>query len=93
MVGTRSLSSGAHSRDPLALPTYVCYGTDLPVVSRSSAKNISLRRKVEAVLLGCPSCLGKRGVAHVINVECGMRWMRRARLTRARSVYGEVVAS
>jgi hypothetical protein len=22
MVGTRSLSSGAHSRDPLALPTY-----------------------------------------------------------------------
>jgi hypothetical protein len=44
----------------------VSYGTDLPVVSRSSAKNISLRRKVEAVLFPCPSRLGKRGVCAIV---------------------------
>jgi len=39
MVGTRSLSSGARSRDPVALPT------DLPVVIASEAKQSTIAQK------------------------------------------------
>ncbi len=68
--------------------------TDLPAVSSPPAKNISLRREVEAVLLGCPSRLGKRGVCAIVTKReagCDGR-TRRTRRVRVLAD-GEVVAS
>ena len=96
-IASRSLSSGARSRDPLArnddsegsrksgwVLRRLCRAT---APAARFARRVDLSRRpaidglVEAALLIPPSRLDKRGVAHVTDVGCGMRWTRRRRKT------------
>jgi uncharacterized protein YbaR (Trm112 family) len=58
MVGTRSLSSGAHSRDPLALPTLRVYDPETARMNSSPERTDSSVDPKLLEILVCPLTKG-----------------------------------